>query len=190
MLRCKAPRPIIPIIEFILGHVAMLDPVVAQVIEAGNFDNFTTSDVRSAFLALKKDPKLDPSDVRRMIYSELLKLVRKGWLKKSISKVKGQTRFSKTSLFDANNLQVKTISFESIAATKTDGHHQKLLEKLVCYKAELLQSIGESEAYKDIYLDMPELVDEIQPKYHMARDNNTKLLGKIKAIEDIIRQRT
>ena len=126
MLRCKAPRPIIPIIEFILGHVAMLDPVVAQVIEAGNFDNFTTSDVRSAFLALKKDPKLDPSNVRRMIYSELLKL----------------------------------------------------------------QSIGESEAYKDIYLDMPELVDEIQPKYHMARDNNTKLLGKIKAIEDIIRQRT
>lgn len=168
----------------------MLDPVVAQVIEARNFDNFTTSDVRSAFLALKKDPKLDPSNVRRMIYAELLKLVRKGWLKKSISKVKAQTRFSKTNLFDANNLQVKTINFGSIAATKTDTHHEKLLEKLVCYKAELLQSIGESEAYKDIYLDMPELVDEIQPKYHMARDNNTKLLGKIKAIEDIIRQRT
>ncbi|AZG36454.1 hypothetical protein [Shewanella psychromarinicola] len=168
----------------------MLDPVVAQVIEARNFDNFTTSDVRSAFLVLKKDPKLEPSCVRRMIYAELLKLVRKGWLKKNISKIKGPTRFSKTSIFDANYLQIKSISNESIAVTKTDVHHQKLLEKLVCYKAELLQSIGESEAYKEIYLDMPELVDEIQPKYHMARDNNTKLLGKIKAIEDIIRQRT
>jgi hypothetical protein len=168
----------------------MLDPVVAQVIEARNFDNFTTSDVRSAFLVLKKDPTLEPSSVRRMIYAELIKLVRKGWLKKSISKVKGRTRFSKTSIFDVNNLQVKTISHELIDSAVTDEHHQKLLKKLVCYKAELLQSIGESEAYKEIYLDMPELVNEIQPKYHMARDNNTKLLGKIKAIEDIIKQRT
>jgi hypothetical protein len=49
-------------------------------------------------------------------------------------------------------------------------------------------SLGESEAYKDLYSELPELVDEIQPKYNKARDNNTKLLGKIRAIEGLLNQ--
>lgn len=168
----------------------MLDPVVAQIIKTINFDNFTTSEVRSAFLALKKDPELEPANVRRMIYAELMKLVRTGWLKKNIPKLKGQTKFSKTKLFDSKNLIVKPMEIEHINTGKTDLCHQKLLSKLIHYKSELLQSLGESEAYKEIYHDIPELVDEIQAKYYKARDNNTKLLGKIKAIEEMIKQRT
>jgi hypothetical protein len=168
----------------------MLDPVVAQIIKAINFDNFTTSEVRSAFLALKKDPELEPANVRRMIYAELMKLVRTGWLIKNIPKLKGQTKFSKTKLFNSNNIPVKPMVIEHGNTAKTDHSHQKLLSKLIYYKSELLQSLGESEAYKEIYHDMPELADEIQPKYDMARDKNTKLLGKIKAIEEIIKQRT
>ena len=60
-----------------------IDPLVAQIIVATNFDHFTTSDVRSAYFALKSDPSLEPSNVRRKIYAELLKLVKKDWLKKS-----------------------------------------------------------------------------------------------------------
>jgi len=49
-------------------------------------------------------------------------------------------------------------------------------------------NIGESEAYKELYSEFPELVDEIQPKYNKARDNNTRILGKIRAIEGLLKQ--
>ena len=63
-----------------------------------------------------------------------------------------------------------------------------MLCKLNSYKAELLLNIGESEAYKELYSEFPELIDELQPKYNKARDNNTRILGKIRAIEGLLRQ--
>ena len=51
-----------------------LDIFVAQIITAPNVDHFTTSDVRSAYIALKNDPSIDPIVIRRKVYAELLKL--------------------------------------------------------------------------------------------------------------------
>jgi hypothetical protein len=164
-----------------------LDPFVAQIIVATNFDHFTTSDVRAAYLILKSDPSLEPSNVRRKIYAELLKLVKKGWLNKSRFKNKGPTRFNKTDDFDVNTIASKGICEEN-SYVKHSGKQGLLLDKLNHYKAELLLNIGESEAYKELYSEFPELVDEIQPQYNKARDNNTKMLGKIRAIEGLLKQ--
>ncbi|PAJ74195.1 hypothetical protein CJF42_11960 [Pseudoalteromonas sp. NBT06-2] len=163
------------------------DPLIAQIIVARNFDHFTTSDVRSAYIALKKDPSIDPIHVRRKIYSELLKLVKKGWLKKLISNKKGFTRFSKTEAFNVETITLKSKLEARNEMDELNNQRPKLLEKLNKYKAEMLLNIGESEAYKELYLEFPELVDEIQPKYNKARDNNTKVLGKIKAIESLLK---
>ena len=48
--------------------------------------------------------------------------------------------------------------------------------------------MGESEAYKELYAEFPELINEIQLKYNKARDNNTRILGKIRAIEGLMNQ--
>lgn len=164
-----------------------LDPLVTQIIVATNFDHFTTSDVRSAYLALKSDSSLESSTVRRKIYAELLKLVKKSWLKKIISK-KGLTRFSKTEFFDIKAIALKAEGESTNSLKKHNDKQGKLLGKLNHYKAELLLNIGESEAYKELYSEFPELVDEIQPQYNKARDNNTRILGKIRAIEGLLRQ--
>ena len=164
------------------------DPFVAQIIVATNFDHFTTSDVRSAYLALKSDPSLVPTTVRRNIYAELLKLVKKGWLKKLVSNKKGFTRFNKTEIFDVNAITILA-QFDVTNSSEKQGDKQaKLLGKLNHYKAELLLNIGESEAYKELYSEFPELVDELQPQYNKARDNNTRILGKIRAIEGLLNQ--
>ena len=47
-------------------------------------------------------------------------------------------------------------------------------------------NIGESEAYKELYSEHPELVEEIQPLFNKAKDNNTRILGKIRAIEGLL----
>ena len=118
----------------------MLDPFVAQIIKAENFDKFTTSDVRSAYFALKKDPSLDSAEIRRMIYAELMKLVKKGWLERNIQKQKGQTRFKKTVHFDATNLPVKPMALLPISDIEGIDKHKKLSAKLNYYKSELLLS--------------------------------------------------
>jgi len=164
-----------------------LDPLVAQIIVVTNFDHFTTSDVRSAYLAFKNDPSLDPNSVRRNNYAELLKLVKKGWLNKKSSKIKGLTRFSKTELFDVKKLLENIDNEKQLAPTNVD-HQKHLLTKLKHYKAELLLNIGESEAYKEVYSEFPELLEDIQPQYNEARDNNTRILGKIRAIEGLLAQ--
>lgn len=163
-----------------------LDPVVAQIISADDFDNFTTNDVRTSYVALKGDSDRDLAQIRRKIYAELLKLVNKGWLSKVISKTKKMTRFTKTKMFDANTIET---TFANTAVSTTSSKHDKqavLLSKLNHYRTDLLLNIGEAEAYKELYSEHPELVDELQPQYNTARDNNTKILGKIKAIEGLI----
>lgn len=165
-----------------------LDPFVAQIIVAKNFDHFTTSDVRSAYFALNNDPTLEPSTLRRRIYAELLKLVKKDWLKRVISKKKGLTRFSKTENFDVEVITSKTKCEPTKPVKKDNDKQGQLLSKLNHYKTELLLNIGESEAYKELYSEFPELVDELQPQYNKARDSNTKILGKIRAIEGLLKQ--
>jgi hypothetical protein len=165
-----------------------IDPLVAQIIVATNFDNFTTSDVRSAYLALKNDYLLDPSIVRRKVYSELLKLVKKQWLKKSTSNTKRFTSFSKTKAFDVEQLSLKTNPEPINLTNNISDKQEQLLAKLNEYKAEMLLNIGESEAYKELYSEFPELVEDIQPQYNKARDNNTRILGKIRAIEGLLKQ--
>lgn len=86
-----------------------LDPFVAQIIVAKTFDHFTTSDVRSAYLVLKNEPSLKPADVRRKIYAELLKLVKKGWLTKLKPTYKGFVRFNKTKNFDEDEIRKNVV---------------------------------------------------------------------------------
>jgi len=162
-----------------------IDVLVAQIIKAPNFDNFTTSEVRSSYITLKNDPSLDPVIIRKKLYAELLKLVKKGWLVKKNANKKGQTRFSKTKQFDADYL-ASLVATQPVKANLEEKAHINLVAKLNHYKADLLLSIGESEAYKELYSDYPEIIEEIQPLFNTAKDNNTRILGKIRAIEGLL----
>jgi hypothetical protein len=161
-----------------------LDPLVAQIITTTNFNHFTTSDVRSPYLTLKNDLSLKSVDARRSIYAELLKLVKKGWLTKVKPSGKGFTRFIKTEKFDEDAL--RKICESNTSEIVLIDKKSPLVNKLNHYKAELLLNLGESEAYKELYSEFPELGDDIQPHYNKARDNNTRILGKIKAIECLL----
>lgn len=158
---------------------------MAQIIKAPNFDNFTTSEVRSSYITLKNDPSLDPVVVRKKLYAELLKLVKKGWLVKKNTNKKGRTRFSKTKQFDADYL-ASLQAIQPVKANLEEKTQINLVTKLKHYKADLLLSIGESEAYKELYSEHPEIIEEIQPLFNTAKDNNTRILGKIRAIEGLL----
>lgn len=63
-------------------------------------------------------------------------------------------------------------------------------EKYISYKQQLLLGLGEAEEYKTLCLKHPELQKDLQPRYNNVRDQNTKILGKIKAIESLLNNKS
>ena len=163
-----------------------LNDLVAQIIVAPNFDHFSAIEVRSAYLALKGDDKMDPNDARRFVYTELLKLVNKGWLKKSISKKKEITSFIKTEMFDPAAISVIPTAHIEKEIEVTESLDKVLVDRLNHNKNELLTGLGEADEYKRLCNQFPKLHAKLQPKYNEVREHNSKLLGNIKAVENII----
>jgi hypothetical protein len=62
------------------------------------------------------------------------------------------------------------------------------LSRLNSYKSILLEGLGEAEEYKNLRNEFPNMHSSLLEKYNAVREKNTRILGKIKAIENIIKQ--
>ncbi|MBE8232341.1 MAG: hypothetical protein HAW67_01305 [Endozoicomonadaceae bacterium] len=123
-----------------------------------------------------------------------MKLVKNGWLKKVISKKKGMTNYVKTELFDLKSTVVSVSTSNSVNCivpnkTPSVGSVEGLNCRLQDYKNDLLEGLGEAEEYRTLRNEFPEMHDELQPKYNNIRESNSRLLGKIRAIETLIENR-
>jgi len=166
-----------------------LNFLITQIILAKNFDNFSALELRAAFLVLQEDKSLCPIEARRFCYAELIKLVRRNWLKKIKSNKTGAVSYKKTALFNADKILSEP---RSSMTEKSDLIHRSekveapLLRRLNRYKKELLINFGELEEYEQLSKAHPELNEQLQGKYNQAREQNSALLGKIKAIENLL----
>lgn len=163
-----------------------------DILSMPNIDHFSTVEIRTAYIALNRDPSLDSSAIRRNIYTEILRFVKRGWLKKLISEKKGITRFVKTDLFNAEFLDIQSKSIvvdknEVAKTTKVIALTDNLLSRLNNYKSSLLEGLGEAEEYKNLRTEYPNMHESLLEKYNAVRERNTRLLGKIKAIESLIK---
>ncbi|KAF7771431.1 hypothetical protein PCIT_a4006 [Pseudoalteromonas citrea] len=168
--------------------VMKIDNIVGNILSLDNVNHFTAVELRTAYLAMKGDPNLDPNYARRFVYTELLKLVKKGWLRKSISKKKAITTFVKTEDFNPNELDFRE-EYKTVNSGNSSGAdeaiNKQLIERLAHYKNELLSGLGEADEYKQLCNKFPELCTTLQPKYNLIREQNSKLLGSIRAIENL-----
>ena len=166
-----------------------IDLYVGKIISFSNIDYFSAVEIRTAYLVLRNDEGIDKSDARRFVYSELLKLVNLGWLKKRVSSKKGITSYAKTELFNADLLkkqvmQVAVVKVESV--NEATAIPDNLSNRLNSYKSTLLEGLGEADEYKNLRNEFPSMHKSLFEKYNAVREKNTRLLGKIKAIENLI----
>ncbi|TWX68056.1 hypothetical protein ESZ36_12375 [Colwellia demingiae] len=68
----------------------------------------------------------------------------------------------------------------------TNSLSETLVDRLNHYKNELLTGLGEVDEYKLLCNQFPELHTKLQSKYNEVREKNSKLLGSIKAVENLI----
>ena len=168
-----------------------VDQYVGKIISFSNIDYFSAVEIRTAYLVLRNDEGIDKSDARRVVYSELLKLVNLGWLKKLVSTKKSITSYAKTELFNADLLkkqamQVAVDKVESVNTATAITIPDNLLNRLNGYKSALLEGLGEADEYKNLRNEFPSMHKSLFEKYNAVREKNTRLLGKIKAIENLI----
>lgn len=160
-----------------------IEPTVQGILSLRNIDNFSAIEIRTAILVFKNDPTLDPSEVRRLVYAELVKFVNKGWLKKKTSKKKGITRYIKTEFFD-HDAELKINS-----SIQQDGSflRKELRSRLYKYNNQLLQIVGSLEEFETLIVEFPNLQANIQSKYNHTREQHAQLIGKIKTLEPLIK---
>ena len=163
-----------------------MNQLLAQIISAPNFDHFSAVELRAAYITLHHDKNIDPSTARRFVYAELKKLVKSGWLRKTVSKKKEITTYIKTNSFNSNEITFSPAEESNEENYPSIAIQDFLRERLKRYKNELLMSYGESGEYKQICNEFPDLYELLQPQYNGAREQNSRLLGQIKAVENLI----
>jgi hypothetical protein len=166
----------------------MADKVIISIIALKNIDLFSALEVKVAYIAIKQDEQLDPAAVRRFVYEELLKLVKKGWLSKTTTKQKKLTRYSKTDLFDHDYfINVPNSDSEQQNQIDKTNYSLTLTTRLNQYNAELLEGLGAIKEYialKDLH---PELHTPLKQRYMAAQENNHILKGKIVVLNELIK---
>lgn len=165
-----------------------LNRQVEHIISNPLLDRFTVKEIRAAYLFLPNQVAVeDLSELRRSIYAELVKFEKKGWLKKSVSAKKGVTTYKKTELFDMPFKQLaltnQKLSEPSVVPNKDV---KEMYTRLNDYKNDLLEGIGKADEFRSLREIYPHLHDQFQPEYNKVRESNSRLLGKIDALEKTI----
>jgi hypothetical protein len=166
----------------------MIEKFIGSIIGLKNVDHFSVIEIRTAYVAIKRDQTLDPSQVRRLVYTELLKLENRGWLKKRISKTKGISRYSKTDKFDYADILPLCSNelFNKPIVNVSPVNNTQLLKRLNNYNTKLLEGIGSTQEFESLITEFPELRQPVQATYNQVREQNAQLMGKIKSLETII----
>ncbi|PSU95294.1 hypothetical protein C0W35_06795 [Photobacterium kishitanii] len=166
----------------------MINKFVGHIISLSNINYFSAVEIRTAYIAIKRNEQLDASEVRRFVYEELLKLVNKGWLRTRKSKKKSITRYIKTDLFDRDYF-LNPLEFDCGAtANKTIpcDIQQTFTMRINQYNSELLEGLGAIKEYDALKEINPKLHASFKQRYLSLEENNHILKGKITALNEFI----
>jgi DNA-binding MarR family transcriptional regulator len=169
-----------------------LDSDLLSILLTESFNSFTVLELRSAYLAIINNPQLGPVEARKFVYRHILRLEKKGLLERKHSEKRDRTFYKKTKHFSREQFEISESSLRSskhhVKGQEIAGIKKDLLNKLNQYKLELLTSIGETDEYKSLCSQFPDLTENLQKRYNHARDNSSKILGRIKALESLMNQ--
>lgn len=158
---------------------------VEHIVSNPLMNRFTVKEVRAAYLFLPYRHEFkNLSDLRRTIYAELLKLEKRGWLRKSVSSKKGVTTYTKTEQFDIPFQPMKKVEQKDVEVCAIETQElREIYTRLSDYKNELLEGIGKADEFRSLREIYPHLHEQFQPEYNKVRESNSRLLGKIDALE-------
>lgn len=186
----------------------LFDRTLFDLLKKEKLKIFTTYELRDAYAATLKGADFKLADLRLYVYEEIRRMIRVGWVvpdkqKKSrgqIFHLQSQPARHKIMLFDDGFLKWMNgekrptgVAFKMSAQgeehmpTKHPTEIHRLESLMKAAQLDLLVSVGEAERYKQLMTDFPEIKDRIENPYLMVRDQGSRLLGHLRAIENTLK---
>lgn len=146
---------------------------------------FTVAEAVSVYMASPFCSHSDIKPARQFVYRNMKRLIQTGELDK-IGADGGWQKYRFTERFSARVVTAIPSSSSQQVVLEASKIGVNLTERLNHQKLELLTAMGEAEEYDAIYKEIPEIREQIQSLYNDSRDRCSKLLGKVKALENLI----
>lgn len=174
-----------------------MDQVLYGLLMDEAFKSFSVLQLREEYVSRVNLNGVTLSHLRGYLYGRLRRLEKLGIVEIDDKRKKRHRQFHVISKPDVNEISlqppalgmtVKKLCEELRSAPLTEEiTSRKFLEdRLKEAKLDFLTALGESESYKQIIDDMPELEEPLAADLIRARDFSSKLLGRIKALETAI----
>lgn len=159
---------------------------------------------RGAFLSIKvmkerfilaTGVQLSSDDLSRVIYRQLLRLLKHKVIEKKLIAKKKYLGYQVTQSFDNVIFRFKEFKceLETISPDTSDNQHNLATDTLNYLNNQLTQhevdfqaSIAESEEYKKLFKITPEMKPVLETYFINARNKSNQLLGKITAVKNVI----
>ncbi|WP_370978581.1 hypothetical protein [Agaribacterium sp. ZY112] len=149
---------------------------------------FTVTDVRDQLLTQLEFSNADPAKARRWVAGKFVTFERWGWLEKSTDEIKNRDHFK--ILPKLHNDIASGEPYEDLASSspvqEDSNAFQNLSKELEQYRKTIITQMSEIEEYKRVEHAYPELKRLATHRFQAVRDENYRLLGKMKALENLI----
>lgn len=164
-----------------------VDPDLLSLMISKQFESFDTLQLLEAFMRTSSPKAQNRKNARQFISRNVIKLEEAGFLA-LVDNAKGaKVRYRPTpTLISLAEGNLRKLEVPSNARVLKNDCIDNLQEKLNKHKHKLLLTLGETEEYKDLCNELPQIKGEIQEHYNQARERCTKILGRIRALESII----
>lgn len=163
------------------------------------YAQFTTREIRDAYAQHLDPGSFRLSDLRRYVYEQIRRLLRAGWVARDQERRQRGQVYHLLETPERLNLVLMDSGFAEICPTafaatqapsaiglKDVNSISRLEQQLKEIRLDFLSSIGETERYKQLFVEMPHIKDRIENEYFEARDRSSKLLGHVRALENIL----
>ncbi|MFA0813782.1 hypothetical protein [Microbulbifer epialgicus] len=165
-------------------------PEFVSLLKTGDFDTFSVSHFRDAYLQLTGDDSKPKNLTSQLVKRHLRKLEEHGVLERVDT---GKLHPIEYRIKDLTRLDSRPSVRQHVEATPEqagkllpEGVVHTLKLKLNKYRTGLLSSAGALEEYEAIAKVQPSLKEAIQKKYDQTREEYAKTLGKVRAIESLL----
>lgn len=148
---------------------------------------FTVRQALEVYMTTPSKIHSEPKSARQFVHRNILRFLSTG----DIVEISSQGRARKYKVADQFSARIANLNLSVTPAkpelpTTKNALEKNLADRLNQQKLMLLTAIGEAEEYDAIYRELPEIGEQIQELYNESRDRYSKLLGRVKAIENLI----
>jgi hypothetical protein len=145
-------------------------------------DGFSVIELRDEFIVLK-DSLIDPDEARKKVYRQILRFIKKGWLRSEGSG--RQKRYFQTDTFKTLHVEPKLKNVGIEIASNHD--YSVLVNERNQYKGELEIVLGEIDEYQSLKVRFPELEPKLITFLDEAKERSAYLLGKVNGLTNVLK---